>query len=104
MACPYHGLTVYLCRMDQGLSEHEFAVLDCLYFVEPFDKIVEETGLTPAIVGDVLKTLIHKKWVVPMAYKPDTDDYISTFFYDSDHMGEYRYLATREGLLKHVGR
>lgn len=89
--------------MSEEIDPLEMDVLNCLYFVEPFEVIVEETGLTPAIAGDVLKKLIAKKWVTPMKFDEGEQEYIRSFIYDSDHMSDYRYMATKEGLMKHNG-
>jgi hypothetical protein len=86
------------------LSDIEFDVLNALYFVEPFERIVEECSAPRAIVGDVLKQLIHKKYVVAMQWDETKTEYVRTYFYDSDNMDAYHYLATKEGLLAHNGR
>lgn len=90
--------------MNYDLSELEWDILNCLYFVEPFSNILSETGYPMPIVADGLKTLIHRKMVVPMRFDEDKQEYIRTFFYDSDDMEAYSYLATKEGLLAHNSR
>ncbi|MDP3930295.1 MAG: hypothetical protein Q8R57_14840 [Bacteroidota bacterium] len=86
------------------LDEVEFEVLNVLYFVEPFEKILEEVPYAPNIVADVLKTLIHKKLVVAMKWDDVVQDYKRSFIYDSDNMHAYSYLATKEGLMAHNGQ
>lgn len=85
------------------IDEVEFEVLNVLYFVEPFEKILEEVSFPNNIVADALKTLIHKKWVVAMKWDEGIQDYKRSFIYDSDNMHAYSYLATKEGLLAHNG-
>ncbi|MCE2740490.1 MAG: hypothetical protein LW669_03270 [Sphingobacteriales bacterium] len=85
------------------MDEVEFEILNVLYFVEPFEKILEEVPYAANIVADVLKTLIHKKWVVAMKWDEVLQDYKRSFIYDSDNMHAYSYLATKEGLLAHNG-
>jgi hypothetical protein len=90
--------------MIPEIDDLEFDILNCLYFVEPFEKILEEVSYTPAIVGDTLKTLIHKKMVVAMKWDDEKQDYLRSFIYDSDNMHAYSYLATKEGLIAHNSR
>ncbi len=89
--------------MNDEIDPLEMDVLNCLYFVEPFETILEETGLSPAIAGDVLKILISKKWVTPMKFDEKEQEYIRSFIYDTDRMHDYRYMATKEGLMRHNG-
>jgi hypothetical protein len=86
------------------LTDIEFDILNALYFVEPFEHILEETDAPPAVVADVLKQLIHRKYVVPMKWDEEKTEFIRSFIYDSDDMTAYHYLATKEGLLAHNSR
>jgi hypothetical protein len=86
------------------LNDIEFDILNAIYFVEPFEKILEECSAPHQVVADVLKQLIHKKYVVAMQWDETKTEYVRTFFYDSDNMHSYHYLATKEGLLAHNGR
>jgi hypothetical protein len=90
--------------MIPELDDIEFEILNCLYFVEPFEKILEEVDFPANVVADVLKTLIHKKMVVAMFWDDKIQDYKRSFIYDSDNMNSYSYLATKEGLLAHNSR
>jgi hypothetical protein len=90
--------------MIPEIDDLEFDILNCLYFVEPFEKILEEVSYSPAVVGDALKTLIHKKMVVAMKWDDEKQDYLRSFIYDSDNMHAYSYLATKEGLIAHNSR
>lgn len=87
--------------MNQELSELEFRILDSLYFVEPFDRIVEECGEKPAIVSDVIEQLIHKKWIVPMRWDEEKADFVRSYMYDRDDLNAFSYMATKEGLMAH---
>ncbi len=91
-------------EMIPELDDIEYDILNCLYFVESFDKILEEVAQPPSVVGDVLKTLIHKKMVVAMKWEEEKQDYKRSFIYDSDNMNAYAYLATKDGLLAHNSR
>ncbi|GAB1449612.1 MAG: hypothetical protein LCH37_12060 [Bacteroidetes bacterium] len=90
--------------MNTDLSELEWDILNCLYFVEPFSTLLEETGYPAPIVADGLKTLIHRKMVVPMRFDETKQEYLRTFYYDADNMDAYSYLATKEGLMAHNSR
>lgn len=90
--------------MDSELSDIAHDILNCLYFVEPFDRIVEECGIDRNIVADELKQLIARRLVSPMRYDEVEKEYIRSFIYDSDNMNHYSYLATKDGLMAHNGR
>lgn len=87
--------------MNQELTTLEYRILDSLYFVEPFDRIVAECGEKPAIVSDVIEQLLHKKLIVPMRWDEEKSDYVSSFMYDRDDLNAYSYMATKEGLMAH---
>lgn len=90
--------------MDYELSDIESRILDSLFFVETFQNIVKECGEKPAVVGDVLEQLIHKKFVAPMKWDDEKSDYVRSFIYDRDDLSAYAYLATKEGLMILHGR
>ncbi len=91
-------------NMNYELSQIDYDILDVLYFVEPFEKILEEVAAPRKIVADCLKHLIAKKYVVAMRFDEEKQDYLKSFIYDSDDMNAYSYLATKEGMLAHNGR
>lgn len=86
------------------LTELEYDILNVLYFVEPFEKILEEVSEAPNVVADSLKFLIDQKLVVPMRWDEESQNYLRSFIYDTDDMHAYRYLATKEGLIAHNSR
>lgn len=86
------------------INDAQFAILDSLYFVEPFDRIIDESGLSESVVKDELRNLIAARLVQVMAFDEKSKDYIRSTMYDADNMRDYHYLATKEGLLKHSGR
>ncbi len=90
--------------MIEPLSDIEYDILNAIYFVEPFDNILSECKAPENIVADVLKQLIAKKYVTPMLFDEEKQEYLKTFFYDSDNMRAYAYLATKDGLLAHNTR
>jgi hypothetical protein len=90
--------------MSEVLSDIEYDIINAIYFVEPFRNILDECKYPPNVVGDVLKQLIAKKYVVAMRYDEQTGEYVRSFIYDTDNMESYSYLATKEGLLIHNNR
>lgn len=90
--------------MNDQLSDIEYDILNAIYFVEPFQNILDECKAPEKIVADVLKQLIAKKYVTPMQFDEQKQEYIRTYFYDSDDMHAYHYLATKEGLMIHNSR
>ena len=86
------------------LTEVEYDILNTVYFVETFDKILEEVSYPVNIVADSVKFLIRMKYISPMRLDPKTKDYVRSFMYDSDNMRAYRYIITREGLEAHNTR
>jgi hypothetical protein len=86
------------------LTEVEYDILNVVYFVETYDKILEEVNYPANIVADSVKFLIRMKYISPMRLDPKTKDYVRSFMYDSDNMRAYRYIITREGLEAHNTR
>jgi len=86
------------------LTEIEYDILNTVYFVETYDKILEEVNYPANIVADSVKFLIRMKYISPMRLDPKTKDYVRSFMYDSDNMRAYRYIITREGLEAHNTR
>ncbi|MBP9187560.1 MAG: hypothetical protein KBE91_10290 [Bacteroidia bacterium] len=87
--------------IESQLTDIEYDILNAIYFVEPFRHILAECNAAPNIVADVLKQLIHKKYVVAMLFDDEKGEYSRSFIYDSDNMHAYAYLATKEGLMAH---
>jgi len=90
--------------MNEKLSDIEYDVLNAIYFVESFNTILEECKYPQNVVADVLKQLIAKKFVTSMQFDEEKQEFKKTFYYDSDNMHAYHYLATKEGLLAHNSR
>lgn len=85
------------------INEVQYKILDSLYFVEPFQTILEEANEPEGVVAAELRTLISYRYVQTLVYDEKSKDYIAGAFHDADDMRGYRYLATKEGLLKHNG-
>ena len=89
--------------MSEELNDLQFAILDALYFVEPFENILEDVGEPAPIIRDELRTMIDRGWVNVMTYDQEKGDYVRSAVYDTDNMHHFFYLASKEGLLKHTG-
>lgn len=90
-------------NLSEPLTDLQFDILDAIYFVEPLDNILEEVDQSRPIILDELKSMIDKGWVQVMKPDQGSGDYVRTPIFDSDNLQEYRFLATKEGLLKHNG-
>ena len=90
--------------MSYELNDAQFQILDSIYFVESFKNILEESGETVPVVVNELRTLIDRGWVQVMIFDEKKGDFVRTAIYDTDHMQEYHFLATKSGLMKHNGR
>ena len=89
--------------MDNSLNDLQFDILDTLYFVEPFDKVLEEVDAPRPVIVDELRTMIDKGWIQVMQFDEDEGDYRRTAIFDTDNLHSYHFLATKDGLLKHNG-
>ncbi|MCB0843854.1 MAG: hypothetical protein KDE26_11425 [Bacteroidetes bacterium] len=90
--------------MNGEMNDVQFQILDSIYFVESFANIVEEAGEPVPVVVDELRTMIDRGWIQVMMFDEEKNDFVRTSIYDTDHMEEYHYLATKTGLMKHNGR
>jgi len=81
------------------MSDLEFDVLDELYFVQPFDALLELTSLEDNVLKTVLKKLLSKQWI--KCLKSATHDIpVEEVDFDKDFRSMY-FLATKSGLLAH---
>lgn len=90
--------------MNEELTDLQFQILDSVYFVESFENIREEADATLPVVVAEMRYLIDKGWIQVMQFDGEKDDYVRTAIFDTDHLEEYHFLATRDGLMKHNGR
>lgn len=89
--------------MSEELTDAQFQILDSVYFVESFQNIVEESGEPRPVVVDELRTMIDRGWIQVMEFDEAKGDFVRTTFFDTDHLEDYSFLATKAGLLKHNG-
>ncbi|MDP5171539.1 MAG: hypothetical protein NWR72_14940 [Bacteroidia bacterium] len=90
--------------MTEELNEIQFQVLDSIYFVESLQHILEEANAPRAVVIDEIRTMIDKGWVQVMGFDDKVGDYVRTAIFDNDNLDDYRFLATKAGLMKHNGQ
>ena len=84
------------------MSDTEFDVMDELYFVTPFTKVVSQSGLPETTVKATLAQLIAKEWV--KVYASASEELLPHEVAFEDQYQQYQYLATKAGLLAHNGR
>lgn len=89
--------------MAELLTDLQFDILDTLYFVEPFEKVLEEVDTSRPILIDELRTMIDRGWIQVMEFDKEQGDYLRSPIFDTDRLEHYFFLATKEGLLKHNG-
>jgi hypothetical protein len=89
-------------KKQAGLSPLQFSILEALYFLEPFQRLEAEIAATRTMLKVELKAMITKGWAQVMAADPASGEYMPTLTWDSDHIENYAFVVTREGLLKHT--
>ncbi|MEZ4773413.1 MAG: hypothetical protein R3D00_09530 [Bacteroidia bacterium] len=89
--------------MNDELNDVQFQILDSVYFVESFQNILEESGEQVPVVVDELRTMIDRGWLQVMEFDEAKGDFTRTSIFDTDHLENYHFLATKAGLLKHNG-
>ncbi len=89
--------------MNEELTELQFQILDSIYFMESLVNIIEEAEMPRAIVIDEIRTMIDRGWIQVMAFDEEAGDFNRTGIFDNDNLDEYKFLATKDGLMKHNG-
>lgn len=84
------------------MSDAEFDVMDELYFVQPFNYLIEELEMPTLDLKEVLKSLIEKGWVKCL-YNMNDEVFEDKLDIENEFK-DYYYLATKPGLLAHNGR
>lgn len=83
------------------MNDIQFDIIDKLYFVEPYQTLLNEIQVSENILKNELKELIKKGWVQVMKFDESAQDYLPTPFLNVDDLASCYFLATKEGLLKH---
>ena len=81
--------------MATKLTPSERQILDLLIYPETFDNIIKESGLARGTVRDDIMNLVSHGYIE--VYEKNGKDTVSPF-YDSDHLEEFAFKATRSGL------
>lgn len=84
-----------------NLSSIEFAIMDEVYFPAPFESIVKNTNLERELIKSTLKNLLEKKFVLQMKYNNTLNDFEKILESDLKHLEDYKYVASKQGLLEH---
>ncbi len=83
------------------MSDLEFDILDQLYFVTPYAKVLEELSIPEQQLKAGLKQLLEKGFV--RCFKTVSEEALPHEIDWELHFANYYYLATKEGLLAHNG-
>jgi len=84
------------------MSDEEFDVMDELYFVQPFDHLIEELEMTTSELKQVLHGLLQRGWI--KCFYNMNDEVFEDQLDFENAFENYYYLATKMGLLAHNGR
>lgn len=86
------------------LTDIQYQIINSLYFVEPFDTLVQEVDATEPVIVNELRELIDKRYVQVMMVDETTGEKKKSFYYDSDNMRAFSYVATGDGISLHSQR
>jgi hypothetical protein len=73
-------------------DEVEKRVMMRMIFPETMEALAEETRLPLNVLGDIIRQLLHHKFIVPV----DAEGRINAF-YDVDELRAFRYRLTGKG-------
>lgn len=83
------------------MTDNEFDILDELYFVQSYNDLKKALGWDDKQLVDTLEGLVKKGWV--KCFDGTDSEEVVEQPQLADHYSNYRYLATKAGLLKHTG-
>ena len=86
------------------LSELEYLILDELYFVSPYQEILERVGCDAELFKATLRGLLEKELALQMHYNPDLKDFIRPDDPGQKELEHSHFVATRQGLILHNSR
>ena len=78
------------------LFPSEKKVLERLIFTEPYEVLLDETGLPAGALRDDLINLINYRLIEVVHNENDPLD--TTSFYDADNLQDFSFRATKSGL------
>lgn len=79
----------------------EFEILGQLYFVEPFEKVLEEVPAEKTEIKDALRNLISQHYVAAYVFNMQNNRFEQTAVYDTDKLEDYCFSATQKGITAH---
>ncbi len=82
------------------MSDLEYDVLDELYFIQPFDDLLEATRLENKELRDVLIRMLKKGWI--RCFRSASDEVPSDEIDLETEYMKYLYLASKAGLMAHT--
>ncbi len=77
----------------------QFDVLDELYFLQSYDYLAKTLKLDDKILKKTLEELLKKGWI--KCYNSPTEELMTESLVFEKNYGNYRYLATKAGLIAH---
>ncbi len=83
------------------MTDLEFDILDELYFVQTFEDLLAAVGTEETALRTALAVLLDKGWIKCLG--PEDDELPAAACDLTTRYAEYRYLATKRGLLVHNG-
>lgn len=89
-------------RQGINMSEDEFEVLDQLYFITPYNDLIENLNYEDEILLDTIWLLVGKGWIKCFE-SPDIEIEPDEHTLRINYM-KYKYLASKQGLLAHNSR
>ena len=78
------------------LQPSEKQILQRLIFPEPYEVILDETGLNTGTLRDDLINLINYRFIEVM--DSGNNEQVGTSFYDADNLHDFSFRATKSGL------
>ena len=81
----------------------QIAIIDCLYFVEPYVNIQRAVRRPGHQVSGELKHLIDGGYIHVLTLDRASGDYVKTSHFDANNLRHYYFLASKDGLLKQNG-
>lgn len=81
------------------MNEREFEVMDELYFVISFVELMEKLDMNKSMLFDTLTSLIKEEFV--RCYKNEEELDFPDIEFKIDKFEEYRFLASKKGLMEH---
>ncbi len=84
------------------MTDHEFEVLDELYFIQSFPNLIKLIDLSETQLKLVLLDLLEKEWI-KCCLPADQEIPFNRAKFDRDFQNYY-YIATKAGLLAHNGK